>query len=280
MNTLEFMKDAIDKFYSKYTAVISEVENILISCGASEDDSKEDVYFSGMTYSQIKECYNKIRDLIKYYHENIDPDYFTEDTLIDFDLRELIVNENLSVYRLMNKIDDNESLNEKYNVRTIEDVKKLHESKVKVITGEELRVAISEDLPSALEELGDSSNIDAVVELMTEWLDEALFKYDEEEVREIVAEFLEGDVKDDCLTEDTEISNAVMKGIDKVIKDTTEILEEASSIMESEFVEYFDKYKQYIETQDVDKVKNSLDEFTKYINIKFIERINFFKDQL
>ena len=115
MNTLEFMKDAIDKFYSKYTAVISEVENILISCGASEDDSKEDGYFSGMTYSQIKECYNKIRDLIKDYHENIDPHYFTEDTLIDFDLRDLLVNENLSVYRWMNKIDDNESLNEKYN---------------------------------------------------------------------------------------------------------------------------------------------------------------------
>lgn len=115
MNSLEFMKDAIDKFYSKYTAVISEVEDILISCGASEDDSKEDGYFSGMTYSQIKECYNKIRDLIKDYHENIDPNYFTEDTLIDFDLRELVVNENLSVYKWMNKIDDNESLNEKYN---------------------------------------------------------------------------------------------------------------------------------------------------------------------
>ena len=33
-----------------------------------------------------------------------------------------------SIYEQMNNIDDNESLNEKYNVRTIEDVKKLQES--------------------------------------------------------------------------------------------------------------------------------------------------------
>lgn len=85
---------------------------------------------------------------------------------------------------------------------------------------------------------------------------------------------------EESLTEDAETSTAVMKGIDKVIKDTTEILEEASPIMESGFVEYFDKYKQYVETQDIDKVKNSLDEFIKYINIKFIDRINFFKNQL
>lgn len=87
-------------------------------------------------------------------------------------------------------------------------------------------------------------------------------------------------VTDESLTEDAETSTAVMKGIDKIIKDTTEILEEASPIMESGFVEYFDKYKHYVETQDIDKVKNSLDEFIKYINIKFIDRINFFKNQL
>lgn len=81
------------------------------------------------------------------------------------------------------------------DVRTLKDAKNLHESRnTKIITGEELRVAISEELPFALKELGDSRNIDAVVELMTEWLDEALFKYDEEEVREIVTEFLK-DVK-------------------------------------------------------------------------------------
>ena len=33
-----------------------------------------------------------------------------------------------SIYEQMNKIDDKESLNEKYNVRTLKDVKKLHES--------------------------------------------------------------------------------------------------------------------------------------------------------
>ena len=102
----------------------------------------------------------------------------------------------MSIYSLMNNIDDSKSL---------KDVKKLHESRdTKVITGEELRVAISEDLPFALEELGnDSSNIDAVVELMSEWLDEALFKYDKEEVREIVTEFL----GDESLTEEKEYSD-------------------------------------------------------------------------
>lgn len=111
-----------------------------------------------------------------------------------------------SIYNQMNKIDDKESLNEKYNVRTLKDVKELqenfHESKnTKIITGEDLRVAISEELPFAIEELGDNTNIDAVVELMTEWLDEASFEYNKQEVREVVAEFL--DVDESVLHEDT-----------------------------------------------------------------------------
>ncbi len=128
MKNIEELKNIIDRFYVKYSALTSEVEDILLSCGASYDDSSDEGYFAGMSDSQIETCYSKIRDLIKHRHENVNPDYFTEDTLVDFDLQDLVLEESFSIYDRMNKIDDTESLNEKYNVRTLKEVKNLTEA--------------------------------------------------------------------------------------------------------------------------------------------------------
>lgn len=128
MNNINNMKTVIDKFYSQYPAISSEIEEILIDSGASGDDSSEEGYFTGMTDSQVETCYSKIRDLIKYRHENINPYYFTEDTLVDFDLQDLVFKESLSIYEQMDKIDDNDSLSEKYYVKSLQDTYKIKES--------------------------------------------------------------------------------------------------------------------------------------------------------
>ena len=69
-----------------------------------------------------------------------------------------------SIYEQMNKIDDRESLNEKYNVRTHKDVKKLQEH----------RSRISEDVESELQQIAEAvrqyhrEKIDKVVTIVSE----------------------------------------------------------------------------------------------------------------
>lgn len=89
----------------------------------------------------------------------------------------------------MNKIDDNESLNEKWNVRTLKDVKKLHESRdINVLTGEELRIAISEELPYLEEERGPNATLEDAIDFIIDHLLEARIIFDKDEVVEIVTE--------------------------------------------------------------------------------------------
>lgn len=82
------------------------------------------------------------------------------------------------------------------------------------------------------------------------------------------------------IDEDQETSAAVKSGISGVISDTTEILNEASAVMMSGLVEYFDLYKQYLADSDAKYVVDSLDAFIGYIKLKFIDEIEKFKNQL
>ena len=113
-----------------------------------------------------------------------------------------------SIYKQMNNIDDNESLSEKYNVRTLKDVKKLHESRdIKVITGEELRVAISEELPYLEEERGPNATLEDAIDFIIDHLLEARIIFDKDEVVKIVTELQDG--RDESLTRRSRAKNMI-----------------------------------------------------------------------
>lgn len=210
-----------------------------------------------------------------------------------------------SVYEQLNKIDDNKSLDEKLKESFYDEDDYANDYEYEEWTWDGLKddidvnmcdVRLNGKKPFEYDtEVIDDNHIHIIIYIenddgktLTRYEADVTDKYSVPEYSSGVVDYIEDlpwkqtgiESIEESLTEDTETSNAVMRGIDKVIKDTRSIFEEASSTLEGGFVEYFDKYRKYLETQDIDEVKNSLDEFIRYINIKFIDRINFFKNQL
>lgn len=64
------------------------------------------------------------------------------------------------------------------------------------LTGEDLRVAVSEEMPFAYEELGESPSLSALLKYMKSHLREANFASNTEELRNILLDYVENDINE------------------------------------------------------------------------------------
>lgn len=91
---------------------------------------------------------------------------------------------------------------------------------------------------------------------------------------------LKESTQENDLHEDKEMSVAVKDGITKAFSTAMEKIQPCMNQLEGTLVEYFDKYKNELESSEAAEVKTQLDNFLTYINVSIVDKVNKFKNQL